>query len=241
VNARPVITSPPVVTNAFAIVGGSPVVLAGSTNVFSAAATDPDGNSVTCFWDFGDGNSSTTCNPSHAYTDCGSYTVTYNAGDDLATNSDSLAVLVPCELNVTNKGTKVQAKLNFAKIKSDSLSFQTFVNLSAGFNVAGKVITLSFGGEEVAFSLNAKGKGISSPNTCSLKYSKTTGLWIFSSKWKARSCADEWAAHGLTNESIAKPGRPVTLPIILVIGGEPFAADCQLTYTAKLNKSGTAK
>ena len=137
--------------------------------------------------------------------------------------------------------TKLQAKLNFAKPKSDSLSLTASVDLGAGFSVAGKSAILSFGGEEVSFTLDAKGKGISYPDTCSLKFSKATHLWTFTSKWKSASCADEWSAYGMTDETIAKPGRPVTVPVVLLIGDKQFEVEKSLTYMAKVGKSGAAK
>jgi PKD repeat protein len=44
---------------------------------------DPDGNSITFQWNFGDGGSASVSNPSHVYASAGSYTVTLVVTDDL--------------------------------------------------------------------------------------------------------------------------------------------------------------
>lgn len=45
---------------------------------FSGSSTTPESS---CFYDFGDQSTSTTCDPSHCYSDPGSYTVTYTITD----------------------------------------------------------------------------------------------------------------------------------------------------------------
>jgi PKD repeat protein len=48
---------------------------------FTATATDPDQQTLTYSWDFGDGETSTDQNPSHAYTTAGNYSITVTASD----------------------------------------------------------------------------------------------------------------------------------------------------------------
>ncbi len=61
----------------------------GPVSFSSAGSTDPDGSIASYSWNFGDGNTSTSANPSHTYAADGSYsaslTVTDNGG---ATNTD---------------------------------------------------------------------------------------------------------------------------------------------------------
>jgi subtilisin family serine protease len=49
---------------------------------FTNASSDSDGSIVSYAWDFGDGNSSTSANTSHTYTDYGTYSVTLIVTDD---------------------------------------------------------------------------------------------------------------------------------------------------------------
>jgi subtilisin family serine protease len=62
---------------------------------FTDESTDSDGTCVAWAWDFGDGNTSTVQNPSHAYAADGTYTVTLTVTDNYdATDSVSKAVTV---------------------------------------------------------------------------------------------------------------------------------------------------
>ena len=66
-----------------------------NTVVFTSAATDSDGTVTAWAWTFGDGGSSTQQNPTHRYTENGSYTVTLTVTDnDGATASVSHTVTV---------------------------------------------------------------------------------------------------------------------------------------------------
>jgi|GEM_PF-2605127 len=49
---------------------------------FSNTSTDSDGSIVSYSWDFGDGNSSNSANPSHSYNAAGTYTVNLTVTDD---------------------------------------------------------------------------------------------------------------------------------------------------------------
>ncbi len=67
----------------------------GTINFYSSA-TDPDGTIVSYFWNFGDGNTSSSPNPSHTYGRSGTYTVTLIVTDDNGGQSSyELTVTVP--------------------------------------------------------------------------------------------------------------------------------------------------
>ncbi|GAB2975270.1 lectin [Streptomyces pseudoechinosporeus] len=61
----------------------------------SAGTSDADGDSLTYNWDFGDGGTSTSANPTHKYTKNGTYTATLTAKDPSGrTGSSSVQIVV---------------------------------------------------------------------------------------------------------------------------------------------------
>jgi len=72
----------------FTISPASPTI--GDTVQFTDRSSDPDGEIVSWEWDFGDGTTSTAQNPSHKYSQAGTYTVTLRVRDDEGA-SDSAA------------------------------------------------------------------------------------------------------------------------------------------------------
>ena len=54
-----------------------------AVNFSSAGSNDPDGSITGYLWDFGDTNTSTAANPSHAYTTAGTYNVSLTVTDNL--------------------------------------------------------------------------------------------------------------------------------------------------------------
>lgn len=67
---------------------GSPTITASATTAevdetitFDVSATDPDGDTLTYSWDFGDSTADDGASVTHAYTEAGTYTVTVTADD----------------------------------------------------------------------------------------------------------------------------------------------------------------
>lgn len=61
---------------------------------FSVAATDPDGDELGYGWDFGDGSTSSQQNPTHTYTNPGTYEAQVTVSDGTDQASDSVTVTV---------------------------------------------------------------------------------------------------------------------------------------------------
>ena len=71
--------------------GAAPLAVAFS----SAGSTDPDGDAITYAWDFGDGGTSTSANPSHTYNTNGTYTAKLTVRDSGGkTGSVTLPIVV---------------------------------------------------------------------------------------------------------------------------------------------------
>jgi len=99
----------------------------GDTVQFTDKSTDPDGEVVSWFWDFGDGTGSTEQNPTHQYGEAGTYTVELTVeDDDGATDSVSkeITVVVPnqppqAEFSFSPQKPKVGEEVQFTDESSD--------------------------------------------------------------------------------------------------------------------------
>lgn len=67
---------------------------------FLANASDPNGDMLTYFWDFGDGSNSAEENPQHTFYGTGSYTVTVQVSDGEFTTTGTLYVAVESQLSL---------------------------------------------------------------------------------------------------------------------------------------------
>jgi T5SS/PEP-CTERM-associated repeat protein len=238
----PVITTGLTVTNAVLQVGNVAVVVAGDTNVFSVVATNLGPSTLSYQWSFGDGVTnawSSSGAAEHAYTNCGPYTASVTISNGWAVTTSNFTVTVACELDIAS----LRPKLNFAKTNADSCTVKGGFDLPSDYDFAGKLATLDIGGTNVSFTLDNKGKWHDSLSTFNKPtYKKKTGLWTLNAKLKNGSLQSSWAMYGMTNSTILKPGVLVTnFPVILLLDTEAFMGTTNLHYTAKHDKSGSAK
>ena len=247
----PTITVAPYITNALAVIDNSTIVEAGETNVFNAlAATGPGGAPLTYQWIFGDDGTNAALPStfaSHAYTasNCGPYQASVLVSDGTVTVSTNLAVTAACNLTIT----KLQIGLNFATTNSDAISLKTKMGLPGITNVTqltNKVVVVGVGDVQVRYAINNKGQGTGVANsTCQLVYTKPTkklpvGYWTATITLTKGNWQTQLVKYRLDNQVHKSPGLPVTVPVVLLVGAEAFAADQGIHYIATA-KSGTAK
>ena len=137
--------------------------------------------------------------------------------------------------------TKLRATVYFARTNVDSCAITGTLGLPAGFSLSNKLVSLDIAGAQVAFSLDKKGRGRNYPNLCQLVYSKRQTNWTYTAVLKKGSWQVPWAACGMTNGTVVKPGNVVNLPVVLTIGTNLFTGSTNLRYTTTAQKSGIAK
>jgi len=95
---------------------------------FNASTSyDPDGDTLTYFWNFGDGTNNTSVAPTHAYTSPGRYNITLNVTDPFnASSVDSVTVTICLNGNCPPKAV---AYVNVSQ-KSVTIHLGTLVNLT---------------------------------------------------------------------------------------------------------------
>ena len=88
----------------------------------SNGSLDPDGSIATYAWDFGDGNTSATANPSHTYVAAGTYNVSLTVTDD-AGDSASDATTASIEAIVFNAPPTADANGPYSGFVGDTIVF----------------------------------------------------------------------------------------------------------------------
>jgi len=115
-----------VVTNQAPVVeaGNGQTVNEGTAVVFNGTATDPDGDSFSLLWDFGDGGAAAgTLTPSHTFGDNGVYNVTLTATDTRSlVGMDSVLITVNNVAPTVNAGADITTVPNTATAFSGSFT-----------------------------------------------------------------------------------------------------------------------
>jgi ELWxxDGT repeat protein len=99
--------------------GGPYSSVRGGTITFNAAASsDPDDDSLTYAWDFGDGTTGTGVAPEHAYTALGSYTVTLTVNDGTDSSAPATATVT-----VSNQAPVAHAGGPYSAVRNAAIAF----------------------------------------------------------------------------------------------------------------------
>ncbi|MBN1510932.1 MAG: hypothetical protein JXB13_02875 [Phycisphaerae bacterium] len=137
-------------------------------------------------------------------------------------------------------------KVSFAKPDKDSFSLVALLEPGDGFAPSGEAATVNTGGAVVTVVLDAKGRGATARGVIpagkvTLVPGRVPGQWALKASFKRGAWQGPWAECGLVNANVPKPGRTVTMVVSVRIGALHFAAWHSMVYTAKADKSGSAK
>lgn len=212
--------------------GGFPIIPVGVAVSFVA-----EGTGLTCAWNFGDGSTSTDCNPAHVYTNCGPHSVLVSLSDGTLTLVSNQTVVVACELAITG----LKLNLNFARHTAACVA-TAHLSLAPTFSVTNQVLVLDVAGAQSAFVLNRDGRGINSQGVCRLVYQRATGDWQLTANLVGDATwLTAWAEAGLSNTTVRRPGRVVAVPVQLLVGTDAALATTNLHYTATTGRTGQTR
>jgi hypothetical protein len=142
--------------------------------------------------------------------------------------------------------SKTAVKLNFGKTGSDQILVSGVLPITEGYAMEGQTLTVNFGGVEETFILNGRGQGktAGANERFRLQIKRKKGVVVaqqakFQLQLKNGDFAQALSAAGLTNADHRKAA--VTVPVLLTFDGTTYAADKQLLFSAKADKTGLAK
>ena len=153
---------------------GDVSILAGESVTFSGSATDPDGDTVTVLWNFGDGSTSTLLNPgAHVYASAGTYSVTFTATDEhgLADPTpDTRTITVNAPANNPPNGTITAPAGNVTITAGQSVTFSGSATDPDGDTVT---VLWNFGDGSTSTMLNPGAHVYASAGTYSVTFTAT--------------------------------------------------------------------
>lgn len=236
----PATVAAPTVTTA-ASASPSRTVAGGRVELAAEGAAPGDG-AVTYAWDFGDGTNGTGARTSHVYTAPGVFTarvtVTHTATGASAQSQVDVTV------GRAAPTPSLRIALSFAKEGRDGLVLEGEIPVDAGFDPAGKSLSVDVGGIARSFTLDAKGRGTAADGVAALAVRRTKGTVPaqrarVTVTLRNTSLAADLADEGLTDADAS--AKPVSVPVSVTLGSTSFDAVADLVWDAKAGRSGSAK
>ena len=247
----PTIGTAPGITNGLLQINHLTLVVPGAINYFSVQPGDPADPNLWYCWNFGDGSASSwsaasTASHSYSMSNCGVHAASVTISNALSAHTvqSNFVVTAACALTLT----KLQLSLSFIRTNTDRCQLNGKLALPGTTNInqlAGTVVRVDVGDAQVAFTLDAKGRNVSSGGTCRLTDTKPTrtkpGYWTATIVLSKGTWRNLWGNYGLDDATHKSPGISVRMPIAVLVVAEVFAADPHLHYIATLHKTGLAK
>ena len=210
----------------------------------TASGTPP----VLYTWDFGDGVIVTTnsTNVLHTFSAPVTHTITVTVSD--ATNQTAFATF---SFPVVTAATpprdpwmvvKVFVGLNFKTPGKDKVSVVGILELPAGFDPSGKTVSVDFGGAAQTFVLNGKGMAKTGKDQFKLTR-KLQNKQFLGGASKVQfmlngALAAALADDGLTNETIPKPGKLASVPVLFGVDNQVYTGTATIIWKAVADRSG---
>jgi PKD repeat protein len=112
----------------------------------SAGSQDPDGTITSYAWNFGDGGTATTANPTHAYTTAGTFTVILTVTDNLGATDADTAQAIVSEGGGTNQKPVAEANGPYTGTVNSAISFSAAGSSDPDGSIASYAWTFGDGG-----------------------------------------------------------------------------------------------
>ena len=133
--------------------------------------------------------------------------------------------------------------LNFSLDTSDIIGVRGSIPIKAGLILKGQEVIVDVGGVVKELKLNAVGTGTKRTNTFILKVKKTKDfvpaqLAVFAISLGNGNFKRLMAKFGLVNGNF--PGRPVTVPVTVILDGSVFTTARGMVYSSTTNSGGIA-
>ena len=202
------------------------------TVVFTVGTSVSAGQTAATTYDYGDGTVDSV--GAHIFVNPGTYNVKVTVSDAF----HSTTQIVPVVVSLPVKTTVLAAKLNFAKIKADAVTFVGTIQTPSDVTTyAGKTITIDIGEALSTFTILPSLHAKSGSATLAIVSARNLATFSFvATKTDFRTAL--LASSDLENTTV--PSEVRTIPVGIFDGQTHYFANVNVNYTAKKNVSGSA-